>query len=155
MWFCFPAGVTQINVQQQLFVEEIKDKDGRSLFRAPDHFAAIILDQPGFSVPAELPKNAPEDLPKSLDPEISNEVASLAGQLRQKDFELDNLQASLSEVSMERDSLRVELREVKTELENLKAEGEEKENKSGAVLDSDEKKKPGFADSVASARDKR
>lgn len=147
MWFRFPEGVTQISVSQQLFVTEIVDSEGRGLFRAPDHFAAIILDQPGFSVPAELPKDAPEDLPKTLDPEISNEVAALAGQLRQRDFEIDNLKASLAEASMERDSLRVELREIKTELDNLKVESEEKKV--------EPEKKSGFSDSIASARDKK
>lgn len=127
MWFRFPKNVSQISVQQQLFVPEVRDDEGYDLFRAPDHFAAIILDQPGFAVPEIIPPGAPEDLPKILGPEVSNEVAALAAQLRQKDFEIDNLRASLTETSMERDTLRVELSEVKTELANHLAEGEENE----------------------------
>lgn len=168
MWFRFPKDVTQISVQQQLFVPEIEDAEGHGLFRAPDHFAAIILDQPGFSVPGELPKDAPEDLPKSLDLEVSNEVAALAGQLRQKDFEIANLSAKISELSMERDALSLELRETKIELANLIADNEEGKKKPSptheGVKEVDDKKLPptelekkpgtGFADS-ASSREKK
>jgi len=70
MWFKFPEGTTQISIEQQIFTAESEDKDGNAYFRAPDHFAPIILGLGGFTRATEdqLPKDAPADLPKS-DPE--------------------------------------------------------------------------------------
>jgi len=70
MWFKFPEGTTQISIEQQIFTAESEDKDGNAYFRAPDHFAPIILGLGGFTRAMEdqLPKGAPPDLPKA-DPE--------------------------------------------------------------------------------------
>lgn len=66
MWFRFPEGTTQISIEQQIFTAESKDADGNEYFRAPDHFAPIILGLGGFTRVSEdqLPKGAPPDLPK-------------------------------------------------------------------------------------------
>ena len=49
MWFSFPQGTTALSCNQQQFVPE-HTADGVNYFRAPSHFAPIILDLPGFKI---------------------------------------------------------------------------------------------------------
>ena len=77
MWFKMPKGCERISVEQQQYEGEIADEGGRFFFRAPDHFAARILNIPGFEIAKDLPEGAPADLPKA-DPLRDGAIAELS-----------------------------------------------------------------------------
>lgn len=103
MWFRFPDGVDQVSVEQQIFGVEHED-DGGKYFRAPDHFAPIILGLGNFSR-VEQPKGAPDDLPKE-DPKAAKvmDELSLANSALQQ--ELLQLREDNKNLITERDSLQ-------------------------------------------------
>lgn len=117
MWFQFPEGTTALSVQQQEFCIEAVDKDGRGYFRAPDHFAGIILDQPGFRS-AIAPEGAPEDLPVA-DPLHDNTITQLSAQVDTLRFENSNFRAIIAELSAERDDLKLKLFESQARVNEL------------------------------------
>src|SRR6266446_1434113 len=94
MWFRFPEGVTEINCQQQSFVTEITDTNGRGYFRAPNHFSSIILGIKGFRV-AEPPAGAPEDLPLP-DPLRDGAIEDLARKNAALEAETSNMRTDMS-----------------------------------------------------------
>lgn len=123
MWFEFPKGTDQINVQLQEFRTEFTGEDGREYFRAPDHFAGIILDLPGFKS-VRPPEGAPEDLPKA-DPLRDGAINQLGSQNEALKMENESLKAANAEIRAINDNLKVKLNEALTELGNIKAEKEE------------------------------
>lgn len=136
MWFRFPEGVTSISVEQQAFGPEFTDKKtGQNWFRAPDHFAAKILDLQGFFA-GEPPEGAPEDLPKE-DPARDSAFGQMSGQIGNLQLENDNLKASLAEVSAERDDLKLKLYESEQRVTELA----EQLSKRGETTDTDSKPK--------------
>ncbi len=96
MWFLFPEGSDRISVQQQEFASEFVDADGRQYFRAPDHFAGIILDQPGFRS-VKPPEGAPEDLPLA-DPLRDGAIGQLGSQVDALKLENTSLKAANTEL---------------------------------------------------------
>jgi hypothetical protein len=117
MWFSFPDGVDQINVQLQSFFVEARDADGHGCFRAPDHFAPLILDLPGFGL--GKPLGDLQDLP-SQDPEQASQIRQLASQIEGLKIKNDNLRASLAELQAERDDLKGKNFELEAEMSQLK-----------------------------------
>ena len=114
MWFRFPQGSTEIQVEQQTFKSEFqaKDKDDNKIydfFRAPDHFAPRILMHSAFR--AETPDGAPDDLPKS-DPQFSAEVAA-------QSLELQGLRTSMQNAQQDLTVAGARLTALKTENEAL------------------------------------
>jgi hypothetical protein len=118
MYFRFPEGTTVISVEQQTFTPEAKDKDGNNLFRAPDHFAPIILDLPGFGR-GDPVEGSPEDLPPT-DPRRATEVDKLSAQREADKEEITRLRQQLGEAWRARDGAATELAELREENEELK-----------------------------------
>ena len=111
MWFRYPKGTTRISVERQEFGIDYTDTEGNNYFRAPNHFAAVILMGPGFKQ-AVPPEDAPPDLPQPdplRDGAISRLTGDLeasrktAGDLRER---VDVLTAALSAMTAERDNLQ-------------------------------------------------
>jgi hypothetical protein len=120
MWFQFPTDTNAISVQNQEFRAEVRDGEGREYFRAPDHFAPIILDQPGFA--AKSPPNTDlGDLP-AKDPLRDGALAQLTAQVGSSRQEIDTLKALLATVSVERDEWKKRALEAETKLANAEAE---------------------------------
>jgi len=122
MWFMFPEGTDRISVQLHEYFPEATDKDGREYFRAPDHFAAIILDLPGFKT-AVPPEGAPPDLPQT-DPLRDGAIGQLGGQVDALKLENENLRAGFAELRALNDDLRLKLHEAETEVKNLRTPAE-------------------------------
>jgi hypothetical protein len=126
MWFEFPRGLDFISIQLQEFRTEFLgmavDKDGNEYeahyFRAPDHFAPLILDIPGFKV-AVPGEGAPEDLPKET-PEKDNAISQLAARNDALLSENQELRARLEEMAAKCDSLVLRLHEAQTKYNNLR-----------------------------------
>lgn len=118
MWFRFPEGIDNISVEQQNFQSEYEDKDRVKYFRAPDHFAPVILDLQGFTRMATPPEGAPPDLPKE-DPEASRALGNLASQVDALKQDNLNLREENMALIAERDMLsaRVAAAEAKVEPE--------------------------------------
>lgn len=124
MWFEFPAGSDRISVQQQEFLVAHTDKEGRNFFRAPDHFAGIILDLPGFRTVSNPGPDFPPDLPKENAARVEA-IGQLGGQVDALRAEMDGLKALLATTSAERDELRRKLNDAEAEISNLKSDLEE------------------------------
>lgn len=107
MWFKFPVGVTAISVQQQQFVAEHTDEDGGLYFRAPDHFAPLILALKDFGI-ASQPKGAPPDLDPN-DRVKSDAISQLGGTVTQLQRELADSQAGLIAVNRDLQTKTAEL----------------------------------------------
>lgn len=95
MWFEAPAGFGGISVQRQEFVPEIKDEEGRVYFRAPDHFAPLILNVGGFKIVEKPPADFPEDLPRA-DPLRDGAIAQLSKEGEAQKLEMKGLREDLS-----------------------------------------------------------
>lgn len=144
MWFAFPEGTTSITVQQQEFHPEIKAKvdDGGirkeiSFFRAPDHFAGIILDQPGFRrmLPPEA-ANPPPDLPDAASLALDNDLVNqLTGQVDTARREAEAARAHLAEVSAERDDLKLKLHEAEVKVADAADHADDAEAQTKAIAD--------------------
>ena len=80
-------------MEHESFECEIRDGDGNGYFRAPDHFAARILDVPGFVV-ATPPEGAPDDLPRA-DPIRDGAIAQLTQENQGLRYELQNIRSDL------------------------------------------------------------
>jgi hypothetical protein len=119
MWFRFPEGTKEISVQLQNFFPEAKDVDGRDCFRAPDHFAPLILDLQGFG--EGKPLGDLEDLPKA-DPNRDQAIAQLAGQVEGLKLENEALRAALTELKVERDDWKLRSLNFEAEISQLKEE---------------------------------
>lgn len=89
MWFSFPSGSTHITVEHQTFGIEVSDENGRSFFRAPDHFAPKILANKGFSM-EHPPVTDLKDLPQA-DPLRDSAIASMAAANEALKLEVQNL----------------------------------------------------------------
>ena len=146
MWFKFPMGATGISVQQQGFGVEATDEEKNNYFRAPDHFAGLILDIPGFEIAdiKKLPSDAPEDLAK-VDPVKEANSTLLTGKIQTLELENEALRANLATVKMERDELTLSLANAQAELSNWQNkendEGVSADDLSSLVAISDRKKK--------------
>lgn len=130
MWFKFPKGTKRINVQQQDFGVEAQDEKGGAYFRAPNHFAGLILALPGFAA-AEPPAGAPPDLPKA-DPLRDGAIADLSKRLEAAQHELqglrssyNTLQASLTSAQNANKTLAEQAKKAQTELEALRSWAED------------------------------
>ena len=108
MWFKCPAGTTGISVQGQEFGIEVKDKEGRGYFRAPDHFAPLILDA-GFSASPKPAGTDLPDLPKE-DPERDSAIARLTAQIAALQMERDGLLADKAVQAEEIASLQAQIK---------------------------------------------
>lgn len=155
MWFQFPKGAESISVQQQQFSIEASDEEGRGYFRAPDHFAGLILDVPGFSA-KEPPNTDLPDLPKA-DPLRDGAIGDLGRKLDASQTETRELREDLNRVSAELRAMADENRALKTAMailekdnSDLKERLDEFEDekttreallKKGAIKPSDEIKK--------------
>lgn len=104
MWFRFPEGATNISVQGQEFSAEVIDEGGFGHFRAPDHFAPLILDLKGFEARGAPPGTDLPDLPQA-DPE--------------RDTAIVRLQAQVMSLTMERDTLKNRNMELEDQLSLL------------------------------------
>lgn len=131
MWFKFPEGVDNISVQQQNFRSEAQDKEGGDYFRAPDHFAPIILELPGFSRVMTPPEGAPADLPKE-DSETSLALGSLASQVDALKQDNQNLREENANLIRERDALVIQVATLEVEVKE--SETKEKEPMTGAIV---------------------
>lgn len=130
MWFVMPEGCNGVAVQLQQFECEIRDDDGRGYFRAPDHFAPLILSIGGFAI-AQPPEGAPEDLPKA-DPlrdgaiaQLSKETEGLKLELAGAVQDLVAARAQLKATELERNKLNDRVREQLREIEALKEQIED------------------------------
>lgn len=117
MWFILPEGADGISVERQYFACEIRDGDGRGYFRAPDHFAPVILNVPGFAL-AEPPDGAPADLPRA-DPERDGAIASLSAANESLRLEISGLSGDLAAMRAEMLALRNERDSLKNRVEEL------------------------------------
>lgn len=128
MWFRFPDGVEQISANLQNFKTEVT-QEGKAFFRAPDHFAPLILDLPGFAAERPQGKDIPDDLPTSM-PGSENALDTLTQQLSAAKESEAAVRETLSAVTNERDKLMAALKVAKEEVDRLKApEDPEKKNK--------------------------
>ena len=125
MWFKFPEGASAITVQQQGFIVEFTDEQGREYFRAPDHFSTTILSIPGFALAMDL-KDAPADLPKA-DPLRDGAIAELTKSSEAMKIEVQNLRSDLAvatsrivALSNENSDLKASLAKSETVVEELK-----------------------------------
>lgn len=108
MWFRCPEGTTGISVQGQEFSIEVKDKEGRGYFRAPDHFAPLIIDA-GFTASAKPEGTDLPDLPKE-DPERDSAIARLTAQIAALQMERDGLVADKAAQAEEIASLQAQVK---------------------------------------------
>lgn len=111
MWFRYPTGATRITVERQEFGIDYTDAEGNNYFRAPNHFAAIILMGPGYKQAAP-PEGAPEDLPQP-DPLRDGAISRLTAELETSRTliaglreELTVMQAALSAMTLERNNMK-------------------------------------------------
>jgi hypothetical protein len=126
MWFRFPEGTREISVQLQNFFPEAKDEDGRDCFRAPDHFAPIILDLPGFG--QGKPIGNPKDLPKD-DLIKDTALSQLAGQVEGLKVENEALKGAMAATKMEIDEWKLKFFNLEAEFKNLQADQAEEKGK--------------------------
>lgn len=98
MWFQFPQGCERISIERQTFVAEMTDAEGRTYFRAPDHFAPSILGIGGFSIVAKPPDDFPEDLPQA-DPLRDGAIAGLTKAAEAMKGEIKDLRSDLATAS--------------------------------------------------------
>lgn len=115
MWFQFPEGSNAITVQQQSFKSEAKDVEGREYFRAPEHFADIILGIAGFSI-KEPPDCDLPDLPQA-DPLRDGAIGDLAKKLDVEQETSRRLREDLNSLSAEFFALKAERDKLNTTLE--------------------------------------
>ena len=95
MWFRFPEGYDNISVQMQHFSAEAIDAEGRGYFRAPNHFAPLILSTNlGFEADVIPPEGSPDDLPKA-DPLRDGAIAELTALSEAQKQEIANLRSDL------------------------------------------------------------
>ncbi len=90
MWFRLAEGATGISVQGQEFSAEVIDEEGRGFFRAPDHFAPLILDLNGFEAIGAPPGTDLPDLPQA-DPERDTAITRMTMQIQSLINERDAL----------------------------------------------------------------
>jgi hypothetical protein len=90
MWFRLPKGTSGISVQNQEFSAEATDAEGNEYFRAPDHFAPLILDMPGFVSVGAPPGTDLPDLPKA-DPERDTAITRMTATVQSLEAERDTL----------------------------------------------------------------
>ena len=126
MWFRYPPDVTSITVQQQSFgidyevIGKERADATQRYFRAPDHFAPLILDLPGFVAQKPEGADVPADLPTTI-PGASGAVDTLTGQLSSLKDQLEQTQAALAQAIKERDLAIEKLKPLADELDALKA----------------------------------
>jgi hypothetical protein len=104
MWFKLAEGATGISVQGQEFSAEVIDEEGRGFFRAPDHFAPLILDLKGFEAVGAPPGTDLPDLPQA-DPE--------------RDTAITRMTMQIQSLTNERDALREQNKELQDQLSLL------------------------------------
>ena|SRR5580765_627778 len=117
MWFRFPQGTKEVSVQLQNFFPEAKDEDGHDCFRAPDHFAPLILDLPGFGKGKPIGTNL-EDLPKH-DLKRDTAIAQLSGQVEGLKVENESLKAALETTKVALDEWKLKFFNLEAEHKNL------------------------------------
>lgn len=133
MWFRFPLGCTEISIQQQTFHAEHegveRDVEGketvRQYFRAPDHFAPIILDLGGFNHVGQ-PAGAVDDLTPG-NPDQAAAMDSLAAQLTSATERNITLQTALGEAANMIQALEKERDDLKAKLADALAPAEKSE----------------------------
>lgn len=116
MWFKFPTGSDRISIERQQFVVEAEDADGCQYFRAPDHFAPLILQNKGFGIATTVPEGAPDDLPKS-DPLRDENIAMMSKQIAGLQAEVANLRTDYLSANARNAALLHEKAALATKLE--------------------------------------
>jgi hypothetical protein len=141
MWFMFPPEADRISVQQQEFVTELKDKDGRGLFRAPAHFASLILALKGFAPVTDVPEGAPADLPIQ-DPlrdgaihDLTGKITTLEGQVRSLTEDLASKDAAHKATLVERNQLIIQLQTANAKLKEYEEVHEDDEPEDAKTLE--------------------
>lgn len=94
MWFRMPEGVAGISVELQSFRPDV-EFEGRSYFRAPDHFAPRILANKGFELIDRPPEGFPDDIARA-DPLRDNAIAELTKTVEALKTELGGVRADLN-----------------------------------------------------------
>src|SRR6266566_109552 len=115
MWFKFPPGMSGISVAQQEFNTEFTDEEGKNYFRAPDHFASLILDGTRIAAIQVPPPGAPEDLPKVSSPEANN-IIQLTGQMEALKLDKNGLESTVAALKAQILDLTKKLNEVEAML---------------------------------------
>jgi hypothetical protein len=131
MWFRMPEGVSGISVELQSFAPDI-EFEGRSYFRAPDHFAPRILSNTGFELVDKVPEGFPEDIPKT-DPlrdgaiaELTQSVEALKRELGGVRVDLNATVAKAAALAAEKAELMAKLEAATTKIEELEEELEDR-----------------------------
>jgi len=120
MWFKFPEGTTQVSVEQQTFSPEYKDDQGYEYFRAPDHFAPLILGFKDFKARAPQGDDVPDDI-RTLPSKDALVLDSMTSQLEALKAENAQLRTTIQVGRDENDSLRKQLAESQQQVNELKA----------------------------------
>jgi len=108
MWFRYPPGIDNINVQEQTFGVDYKDRDGNQFFRAPESLSKSILVIPGFAV-VTRPADAPADLTDDTPEDKADPLAQLSSQVETIRTENEALKKGVSELTAERDALKAQV----------------------------------------------
>lgn len=116
MWFRYPSGWNNINVNQQEFFVDYKDSDGNEYFVAPESLAPQILVVPGFVVVAR-PAGAPADIKDNTPAEVADPMAQLSAQVETMRLENDALKKGVSDLTKERDEVKAELEAAKATMD--------------------------------------
>jgi len=131
VWFKFPKGVERISVERQQFVAEATDAAGVGYFRAPDHFAPMILTINGFTIASEVPEGAPADLPRA-DPLRDTAIAKLTVEAEAMKIEVQNLRTDLGAarakvvaLELEKTELGMRLQEAQARIARMEEDQEE------------------------------
>lgn len=127
MWFKFPEGVTEVSIQQQNFKAEVRDAEGRSYFRVPNHFANTLLMLNGFVI-AEPPEGAPADLPQP-DTLRDGAIADLSHKVESLQREITGLRSDIVATNAARQALMSERDKLKSDLEEAQEKIADLENK--------------------------
>lgn len=125
MWFRMPQGVAGISVELQSFQPDI-EFEGRSYFRAPDHFAPRILANKGFELVEKPPEGFPEDIPRA-DPLRDGAIAELTKTVEALKMELGGVRADLNSCVAKAGALANEKSELTSRLETANKRIEELE----------------------------
>ena len=130
MWFAFPVGYERISVERQEFAPEFTDDKGRHYFRAPNHFAPMILAIKGFAQ-AEPPTDL-ADLPQA-DPLRDGAISQLTKENEALKLENTNTRsdivaatAQIKALVNDKTMLEAELLQAKAKIVELEEELEDK-----------------------------
>jgi len=115
MWFKMPKGVNGVTVERQAFVKEVMDEDGRGYFRAPNHFAGIIINLLGMEASVPPAGCDLEDLPLA-DPLRDGAIADLGLKVENQSKEMEILRTDLNAARAQITSLMNENKQLLSQL---------------------------------------